>query len=69
MNRDKPFVLRYSSVDGCYRTTRYKTLAGLRKAAKRWVGDHPDLGANYAVSFDGIGVVRVEGCTLKEVFG
>jgi len=64
----KPFVLYYSSVDGYQKTTRYASLKGLRKAAFQRVGEHADLGTGYAVSSDGVGVVRVGGVTLREVF-
>lgn len=64
----KKFALRYRACDGFRETRYFATLAGLRKRAVYWVGEHPDLGSDYAVSFDGIGTVRVSGCSIRDVF-
>jgi hypothetical protein len=63
-------TVRYSSVDsyGKAITRKFKTMKGASKFARKWVGDYPDLGSTYAVSFDGVGKVTVEGCTIKELF-
>lgn len=61
--------LRYSSVDRVSKRGSFKTLEGARKWAQRWVGEAPDLGGWYAVSFDGVGKVEViSGCQLVELF-
>lgn len=60
--------VRYSSVDGFSRSKTFKTLNGARKYAQEMVGEHPDMGFYYAVSFDGIGKVTVSGCSLAELF-
>jgi hypothetical protein len=61
-------TVRYSSIDRYRKTRKFKTLAGARRFAHTWVGEHPDLGSTYAVSFDGIGKVTVDGATLAELF-
>jgi hypothetical protein len=61
-------TVRYSSIDRFRETRRFKTLDGARKYATNWVGENAELGSRYAVSFDGIGKVEVEGCTLQELF-
>jgi hypothetical protein len=61
-------TVRYSAVDGFRKTRTFKTLAGARKFAVERVGSNPELGRTYAVSFDGIGKVEVEGCTVAELF-
>ena len=63
-------AVRYSATDG-YATTRwYKTLTAARAFAVAMVGAHPETyGSSYAVSDDGVGTVRVTGCTLAELFG
>jgi hypothetical protein len=64
----RDIIVHYRACDG-YRTRRvFKTLKGARKYAHEMIGAHPDLGAAYAVSFDGIGVVEVDGTTLAELF-
>jgi len=56
------------TVDHHSETRRFKTLAGARRFAHKWVGEAPDLGLWYAVSFDGMVTVTVYGATLAEVF-
>jgi hypothetical protein len=58
----------YSSIDGCRVGRRYKTLAGARKFAHHWLGEHPEIGGGYAVAGDGVGKVEVAGATLAELF-
>jgi hypothetical protein len=64
----KPYTLIYSSVDGVRKTHHFASLDNLRRKARYYVGDHPDLGSNYAVSFDGVGKVVVRGASLQHVF-
>jgi hypothetical protein len=61
--------VKYSSVDGYRKTKPFKTLKGARKYAQRCVGENPDMGSHYAVSFDGIGKIQVEGVALADLFG
>ena len=61
-------TVRYTSVDRFSETRKFKTLKGAQRFAQKWVGDHPDLGRWYAVSFDGIGKVVVSGCSLEDLF-
>ena len=58
----------YRSVDGYSKTRKFKTLKGAQGFAQRWVGEAPDLGSHYAVSFDGVGRVTVAGCAIAELF-
>ena len=62
--------LKYSSVDsrgGKWRS--FKTLPRARAFAQHWVGKYPEIGANYAVSGDGIGKIEAKGIALKDLFG
>lgn len=62
-------TVRYSTIDRFRETRTFKTLKGARAYAVKLVGEHPDHGGtSYAVSFDGIGKIEVEGCTLRELF-
>ena len=66
----KPRIrVRYSSVDGYGKTDSFCAIEGARKFAFRHVGKHAEFGTDYAVSCDGVGKIRVEGCTLAELFG
>ena len=60
--------ITYRSVDGFSKYGRFKTLKGARRFAHKWVGEHPEIGFNYAVSFDGIGKITVSGCSLQDLF-
>lgn len=62
-------VLCYQSCDGCSKKHTFKTLKGARKYAQEYVGEHPDIGSSYAVSYDGIGTISIiSGTTLAELF-
>jgi len=62
-------TVSYSSIDRCYKTRYFATLAGARKFAHRCVGAHPEMGGYYAVSGDGIGKITVSGdASLKDLF-
>jgi hypothetical protein len=58
----------YRSSDGIHRFQLFDTLKEAQAYAHHYVGKHPDIGRSYAVSFDGIGVIHVEGCTLAQLF-
>lgn len=58
----------YTSVDGVTDTRKFKTLIGAQRYAVDRVGQHPEMGHNYAASGDGVGKVSVKGATLKELF-
>lgn len=60
--------VRYTSIDGYRDTRKFKTLKGARVFAHDRVGPHPELGGTYAISRDGIGLIAVAGCTLRELF-
>jgi hypothetical protein len=63
-------TVRYLAVDGFSKTRRFKTLAGAQKFAQHYLGEHPEFYERswYAVSFDGVGRVTVEGATLADLF-
>ena len=61
-------TITYRSIDGAKKARTYKTLAGAQRFAHKWVGSTPTLGSWYAVSWDGIGRISAEGCTLQELF-
>ena len=63
-------TVRYAAVDGYRVSRKFTSIAGARKFAARYIGNNPDtFGGSYAVSDDGVGTVRVEGCTLAKLFG
>ena len=64
----KIITVRYRSLDGYSQTRRFKTLAGARKFATKWVGAHPEIGSSYAICGDGIGRITVEGALLSDLF-
>lgn len=61
-------TVRYRSIDRFSETRSFKTLKGARKYVVRRVGEHPEIGCGYAASGDGVGVLRVEGCLLSDLF-
>jgi hypothetical protein len=65
---DKPYRVTYLAVDGYRESKRFKTIEGARKFAQRGVGEFPEFGGTYAVSFDGVGTVRWDGLTFKDLF-
>lgn len=61
-------TVRYSAIDGYSKSRSFKTLAGACRFAHHYVGEHPDMGSGYAVSFDGVGKVTVRGASLAALF-
>jgi len=61
-------TIRYSSIDCCRKTRKFKTLAGARRFAQKMIGKTPEMGSYYAVSGDGVGKVEVSGAFLHELF-
>jgi hypothetical protein len=68
LNPDDPIKVHIRTVDGIDKTISCATLDDARKAARNAAGEHPDLGTGYAVSADGVVTVRVDGCTLADLF-
>jgi hypothetical protein len=65
----EPIALEYRSLDGVRKTTGFATLEAARDYAHKWVGEHPECTKAYAVSDDGIGMVKpMRGCTLADLF-
>ena len=64
----KIITVRYRSLDGYSMTRRFKTLAGARKFAPKWVGAPPEIGSSYAICDDGIGKITVEGALIHDLF-
>ena len=60
--------ITYSTVDGCRIARSFKTIKGARTFAHHWLGETPDMGRFYAVSDDGVGKIKCEGCTLYDLF-
>lgn len=58
----------YQAVDGFAQRRTFYTLALAQRYAQERVGQFPDLCAMYAVSYDGVGTIRVEGATLEDLF-
>ena len=61
-------TVRYSTIDHFTKTRRFKTLAGARRFAQRYLGERPELGRLYAVSGDGWGKIEAEGCLVSDLF-
>lgn len=58
----------YRSIDRFRQARKFKTLAGAQKYAQGRIGEHPEIGSDYAISGDGIGKITVEGASLAELF-
>ena len=58
----------YKTIDHFSQTRRFKTIKGAQKYAQKWLGETPDLGTWYAVSYDGVGRITVSGCSLRDLF-
>jgi hypothetical protein len=64
-----PVITVYlKAVDGFSKTRKFKTLKGAQRFAQDYVGETPDLGRGYAVSWDGVGRIMVQGVSLRELF-
>jgi antirestriction protein ArdC len=65
-----PILVTYRSTDGgtSRRNGTFATLARAQRFAATWVGERPELGQGYAVSFDGVGKITCQGCTLAALF-
>lgn len=61
-------AVTYTSIDGARRRSTFKTLAGARRFAAKWVGSMPSIGSDYAVTADGIGKVTVTGADIGDLF-
>jgi len=59
----------YASIDHVSKHRTFKTIAGARRFAVKWVGENAEFGSCYAVSADGVGKIMVSGCTIPELFG
>jgi hypothetical protein len=59
----------YTSIDHCRKVGTFKTLAGARTFAQKWVGKRAEIGSAYAISDDGVGKITVDGCSLQALFG
>jgi len=56
----------YRAVDGYYEKRTYKTLAGAARFCAKWLGRYFDsAGPRRGVTFDGIGVVTIDGCPIS----
>jgi hypothetical protein len=61
--------IKYTSIDGVRTVRSFSTLAAARGFAQDRVGQHPDIGSTYAVSFDGVGKIEASGVPLADLFG
>jgi len=59
--------VRYQSLDRYSESRTFKTLAGARKYAQKWVGPTPEVGGFYAVSGDGMGKVTAN-VPMRDLF-
>lgn len=64
----RAITVYYRAIDHTSKTKTFKTLAGAREFAQKWVGKRPEIGIGYAVSGDGVGTVRVTGASIKDLF-
>lgn len=60
--------VRVESIDGFRKSRKFKTLAGAQRFAQKWVGETPDLGSFYVVSYDGVVKVTCDGCRVVDLF-
>lgn len=60
--------LRYSSIDGHVEVESFSCLADAQRFAHHWVGPHPEIGRNYAISGDGISKIEAMGISLVALF-
>ena len=66
----RKITIWYRSIDRFRETRKFKTLAGAKAYAARRVGTGEVCSPlGYAVSFDGIGQIEVDGATLEELLG
>lgn len=63
-----PITVRVETIDHVRKSRTFKSHEGAKKFAVHYVGESPEVGPTYAVSFDGVATVRVEGCSLEELF-
>ena len=62
-------IVRFAATDGYTARRAFKTVEAARRYAVERVGKNPEAYGSYAVSDDGVGTIRVEGCTLAALFG
>lgn len=61
--------MRYRSLDGYSKSATFKTLAGAKRFADKWVGKTPEVSSlGYAVDAYGMGKVTWEGCTAADLW-
>ncbi len=61
-------TVNYKASDGFKESKTFTKIAKAKAWAIEWVGDTPNFGAAYAVSYDGVGTIRCKGCTIQELF-
>lgn len=59
----------YQTIDSYHINRKYKSMKSARRFAQEVMGVNPDMGRGYAVSNDGVGVLRCQGCKISELFG
>jgi hypothetical protein len=57
-------VVRYRAIDNFTKRGEFRSIAGARRFAKKYLGDEFEIGTGYAVTYDGIGRITVEGTDL-----
>jgi hypothetical protein len=68
MAKDTAITVVYEAVDGVQARRRFYTLKLAQAYAQERVGETPELGAFYAVSFDGVGKIMVDGVDVADLF-
>ena len=58
----------YTASDGYITNAKFDNIKDASTWCRDWIGDHPDIGRHYAVSFDGIGTIHVQGALLDDIF-
>ena len=65
----KPLIkLVYRAIDGAVKKQTFTDIEKVRVWARHWVGEHPEIGSDYAVSSDGIATIRAYGISIEELF-
>jgi len=66
---DPWITVSYLAVDNARAQQSFDNIEAARSWAIEWVGPHPETGARYAVSDDGVGRITCTGCSIRELFG
>ena len=61
-------VVHYSTIDHFSKRRTFATLAGARRFAQKYLGEHPEQGNELCRQLDGVGKITVDGASLADLF-